>query len=63
VFSSVLPAFPEGNMTAPVMVQRLLVLLLALLCTGIGAAMSLNMRILYFSRQNMEGIGERELSL
>lgn len=32
-------------MTAPVMVQRLLVLLLALLCTGIGAAMSLNMRI------------------
>lgn len=45
VFSSVLPAFPEGNMTAPVMVQRLLVLLLALLCTGIGAAMSLNMRI------------------
>ena len=50
-------------MTAPVMVQRLLVLLLALLCTGIGAAMSLNMRILYFSRQNMEGIGERELSL
>ena len=37
VFSSVLPAFPEGNMTAPVMVQRLLVLLLALLCTGIGA--------------------------
>lgn len=63
VVSSVLPAFPEGNMTAPVMVQRLLVLLLALLCTGIGAAMSLNMRILYFSRQNMEGIGERELSL
>ena len=45
VFSSVLPAFSEGNMTAPVMVQRLLVLLLALLCTGIGAAMSLNMRI------------------
>ena len=45
VFSSVLPAFPEGNMTAAVMVQRLLVLLLALLCTGIGAAMSLNMRI------------------
>lgn len=45
VFSSVLPAFLEGNMTAPVMVQRLLVLLLALLCTGIGAAMSLNMRI------------------
>lgn len=32
-------------MTAPVMVQRLLILLLALLCTGIGAAMSLNMRI------------------
>lgn len=45
VFSLVLPAFPEENMTAPVMVQRLLILLLALLCTGIGAAMSLNMRI------------------
>ena len=45
VFSAVLPDFPQGDMTWPVAGERFLVLILALICTGIGAAMSLNMRI------------------
>lgn len=45
VFSAALPDFPQGNMTWPVAGERFLVLILALICTGIGAAMSLNMRI------------------
>lgn len=45
VFSAALPDFPQGDMTWPVAGERFLVLILALICTGIGAAMSLNMRI------------------
>lgn len=45
VFSAALPDFPRGDMTWPVAGERFLVLILALICTGIGAAMSLNMRI------------------
>ena len=46
LFSAVLPAFSEQyDHTAKQWILRFLVLLLALLLTGIGAAMSLNMRI------------------
>ena len=46
LFSAVLPAFSEQyNHTVKQWILRFLVLLLALLLTGIGAAMSLNMRI------------------
>lgn len=46
LFSAVLPVFSEQyNHTVKQWILRFLVLLLALLLTGIGAAMSLNMRI------------------
>ena len=46
LFSAVLPAFSEQyDHTVKQWILRFLVLLLALLLTGIGAAMSLNMRI------------------
>lgn len=47
VFSAVIPDLPtEGTGTAALMAARLAVLLLAITLTGIGAAMSLNMRII-----------------
>lgn len=46
VFSSVVPDIqPDGKNAAALFVIRLLVLVLALILTGIGAALSLNMRI------------------
>lgn len=46
LFSSLLPEFsPEHDHTTTQWILRFLVLLLALLLTGIGAAMSLNMRL------------------
>ena len=45
VFSSALPEFSKENHSASQTVLRFLVLIAALLCTGVGAAMSLNMRI------------------
>ena len=47
VFSDVLPDIPSGAMGAvPEMVLRVTVLIIAIILTGIGAAMSLNMRII-----------------
>lgn len=46
VFSDVIPEFsPEGEGTAVRLVMRLALLVIAITLTGIGAAMSLNMRI------------------
>lgn len=45
IFSNILPSFPDGDMSPKVLVLRFVVLIIALLFTGIGAAMSLNMRI------------------
>lgn len=46
VFGAVIPDFsPDGKNTVGQMIARFAVLILALICTGIGAAMSLNMRI------------------
>ena len=47
VFSSLIPdLYGEGKVTAVQMTLRVLVLVLAVILTGIGAAMSLNMRII-----------------
>lgn len=47
VFSDVLPEIPSGTMgTVPEMTLRVILLLIAITFTGIGAAMSLNMRII-----------------
>ena len=45
VFSTLFPDFKTGDMSAKTMALRFLVLFIALALTGIGAAMSLNMRI------------------
>lgn len=45
IFSAALPDFSTKDMTWPVVGERFVVLILALICTGIGAAMSLNMRL------------------
>lgn len=47
LFSAILPEFPDetGFFPSP-LPQRICVLLLGLICTGVGAAMSLNMRII-----------------
>ena len=46
VFSDYIPQFGEGENTPGSYVLRLLVLIVAIILTGIGAAMSLNMRII-----------------
>lgn len=46
VFSAVLPSVPEGTSTLPSIVFRVILLLFAIAFTGIGAAMSLDMRLI-----------------
>lgn len=46
IFSNLLPDLPEGDMSPKTLVLRFVILLIALLCTGVGAAMSLDMKII-----------------
>lgn len=46
IFSNMLPDLPDGDMSPKMLVIRFALLLIALICTGIGAAMSLDMKII-----------------
>lgn len=47
IFSAILPDFPEGDgNTLPVIIMRVIVLIIAIMLTGIGAAATLNMRLI-----------------
>lgn len=45
IFGSLLPEFPKGTEGIQDLPFRLLVLILAIICTGVGASLSLSMRI------------------
>lgn len=46
IFSDLLPSLPDGDMSPRMLVIRFALLFLALLFTGVGAAMTLDMRII-----------------
>lgn len=46
IFAAILPGFPEGSSSPLVLICRFLLLFLAIILTGIGAAMSLDMRVI-----------------